>query len=434
MRAAMTGTSRISRARVGLARGITRNVFMLGLVSLLTDVSSEMLVYVVPLFLANVLAAGPAVIGIIEGVANSAAGILQFVSGRISDRAQRRQPLVAVGYSASVVGKALFLAAGSWPIVLLARLGDRLGKGLRTAPRDALIGDSTDPRYRGRAFGLHRAMDTAGAFLGVLVAVVVIGATQAGATQLDANTFNTLVLLALVPGIFAVLVVVFGVRDVQPTNQPAIASAPDRTAATSVARLARLRAQAAQLPRAFWLFVGADIVFTLGNSSDAFLALRTQTLGVAVEFILLMILAFNLANALVSWPAGALSDRFGRRAPIALAWAIYALTYAGFALADSPNWAALLWIVYGIHTGIAVAVGRALVADVAPIHLRATGYGILNAGESLALLPASVVAGLLWAVYGASAPFWFGAACALVATVLLFFVRPARAQGSSATT
>jgi MFS family permease len=416
------------RLRGGLARGITRNVFMLGLVSLLTDISSEMLVYVVPLFLANVLAAGPAVIGVIEGVAASAAGLLQLVSGRVSDRLQRRKLLVGAGYGASVVGKALFLVAGSWPIVLLARLGDRLGKGVRTAPRDALIGDSTDPRYRGRAFGFHRAMDTTGAFLGVLVAVIVIGAAQAGATRLDAATFNTLVLLALVPGILAVLVIALGVRDVRPAPGPASPpTAPTTTAAKGqLPTLARLRAQAGQLPPAFWLFVGADVVFSLGNSSDAFLALRTQQLGVAVRDILLMILAFNLANAAVSFPAGALSDRFGRRAPIGLAWLLYAVSYAGFALADSAGTAAVLWIVYGVHTGIAVAVGRALIADVTPVRLRATGYGILNAGESLALLPASVIAGLLWDAYGPSAPFWFGAACALVATVLLLFVRPTR--------
>lgn len=424
----------LAAVRGGIGRGITRNVFMLGLVSLLTDISSEMLVYVVPLFLANVLAASPAVIGVVEGVANSGAGLLQLVSGRISDRLQRRRLLVGVGYSASVVGKALFLVAGSWPVVLLARLGDRLGKGFRTAPRDALIGDSTDPRYRGRAFGFHRAMDTAGAFIGVLVAVLVIGAAQAGATRLDAATFNTLVLLAIVPGILALLVIYLGVRDVKPVASPAVAPPAARAAAAGQGQLpplARVRAQAGRLPPAFWLFVGADVVFSLGNSSDAFLALRTQQLGVAVRDILLMILAFNLANAAVSFPAGALSDRFGRRAPIALAWLLYAVSYAGFALADSAAAAALLWIVYGVHTGIAVAVGRALVADVAPVRLRATAYGILNAGEAVAILPASVIAGLLWDAYGPPAPFWFGAACAVLATVLLFFVRPPRVQAPS---
>ena len=206
--ASSTGSSTLAgRLRTGLGKGITRNVAALALVSLLTDVSSEMLVYVVPLFLVNVLAASPAIVGLIEGIAESTAGLLKLVSGSISDRIRRRKLLVGLGYSASVVGKALYLFATSWPIVLLARLGDRFGKGVRTSPRDALIADSTDERYRGRAFGFHRAMDTTGAFIGVLVAVLVVGASQAGANLLDQQTFNTLVVLALIPGVFSVAVI-----------------------------------------------------------------------------------------------------------------------------------------------------------------------------------------------------------------------------------
>ncbi len=180
----------------------------------------------------------------------------------------------------------------------------------------------------------------------------------------------------------------------------------------------------AELPTPFWIFVAANLIFALGNSSDAFLALRTQGLGVALRDLLLMIVAFNAANALIAFPVGALSDRIGRRGLIALAWIVYAVSYAGFALVSTGGWTAGLWILYGAYYGINDAVGRAYVADVAPSHLRATGYGILNFAVALAVLPASVVAGVLWDAIAPAAPFWFGAACAAAAVVCLGFVKP----------
>jgi MFS family permease len=409
--------------RATLGRGITRNVFALAVVSLLTDVSSEMLVYLVPLYLANVLAATPSIIGLIEGTAESVAGILKLVSGAVSDRLRRRRLLVALGYGSSAASKVLYLFATSWPIVFLARLGDRLGKGIRTAPRDALIADSTDEAYRGRAFGFHRAMDTLGAFVGVLAAFVIVGIGSAGAVLLDAETFHTIVLVALVPAVLAVVVIFLGVHDVQITAVPR----PDPVEAVANAgRRERLMRSIRALPSSFWLFVAANTLFSLGNSSDAFLALRTQQLGVNLRDLLLMIVAFNAANALISFPAGVLSDRLGRKLPIALAWLVYAATYAGFALAGSGALTAGLWILYGAYYGINEAVGRAFVADVAPADLRATGYGVLNAAVALAILPASIIAGVLWDAFGPPTPFWFGAACALLAVVLLSFVRTRR--------
>lgn len=378
-----------------------------------------MLVYVIPLFLANVLAASPSIIGLIEGVAESVAGVLKLVSGAISDRIGRRRMLVGLGYGSSVVSKALYLAAGSWPVVLVARLGDRLGKGIRTAPRDALITDSTEAPYRGRAFGLHRAMDTAGAFIGVLIAVVVVAASEHGATLLDENTFHTLVLLSLVPGVLALGVIFVGVRDVAGVPKESEVALPAR----AQGRWQGVRERAVELPRPFWVFVAANFVFSLGNSSDAFLSLRTQQLGVALVDLLLMIVAFNATNTLVSFPLGALSDRIGRKPLIALAWLIYGVSYLGFALVSSAGWTALLWILYGSYYGINDAVGKALVADVAPVHLRATGFGILNFGIAVAVLPASLIAGLLWDAIAPAAPFFFGAACALAALVLLALVR-----------
>jgi MFS family permease len=407
----------------GLTRGITRNVIALGIVSLLTDISSEMLVYLIPLFLANVLLASPSIIGVIEGVAESGASLLKLASGVISDRIRRRRLLVGIGYGSSVVAKALLLAATAWPIVLLARVGDRIGKGIRTSPRDALIADSTPPEARGVAFGLHRAMDTAGAVVGVAIAALVVATSQGGAGRLGADTFRLLVLVAIVPGVLAVTAIVVGVRDVPARTDISRAPRAGLVEPGSTVVPATWR----RFPSAFWLFLVASGLFALGNSSDAFLSLRSQQLGVDVRDLLLMIIGFNVANALVSWPVGSLSDRIGRRALVALAWGIYAVAYAGFASVASADSVALLWILYGTYYGVSEAVGRALVADLAPTDLRATGYGIVNAVVGLAVLPASIIAGLLWDRIAPSAPFWFGAVCAAFAVVLLIVgVRPAR--------
>ncbi len=454
--------TRATSARAALLRGITRNVVALGIVSLLTDVSSELLIYVVPLFLANVLAATPTVIGIVEGIAESVAAFVKLGSGALSDRIGRRTVLVGAGYSASVAAKALYIVATAWPMVLVARVGDRIGKGIRTAPRDALIADSTAPEARGRAFGLHRAMDTTGAVIGVAMAAVIVGATQGDANALEAETFRLLALAALIPGVLALVAIAIGVRDVprpapepvpvslpkpRPAPEPAPAvepapaasvaasvgppstpSTPQDEAGSPVGEAATSGALRRGFPTAFWVFIAASGLFTLGNSSDAFIALRSQALGVAVRDLLLIVVAFNVVDALVAWPVGALSDRIGRRRLIAIGWSLYAVTYVGLALAGSPGAVLPLWLLYGAYYGVNEAVGRALVADLARPELRATAYGILNAVTGLAILPASIIAGLLWDRVGQSAPFWFGAACALGGLGLLAFVRPGRTR------
>ncbi len=433
------------RWRRALTRGITRNVVALGLVSLFTDISSEMLVYLIPLYLANVLLAPAAIIGAIEGVAESTASILKLISGALSDRLSRRRLLVGIGYGTSLVAKALYLVAVAWPVVLIGRVGDRFGKGIRTSPRDALIADSTAPENRGVAYGLHRAMDTTGAFVGVLVAAAVIWIAEGEATRLTSDAFRILVLLALVPGLLAIVTIVVGVRDVpRPSGGPgngsghgqapaveAAAGPPGIAASTGAgptasAAAARLIgstvgsvAEWRRFPRPFWLFVGANALFTLGNSSDAFLALRSQNLGLTLLALLLSIVAFNATNAVVAWPAGALSDRIGRRVLIGTAWLVYAVCYAGFAVVTEATWVVPLWIAYGTYYALSEGVGKALVADLAPRDLRATAFGILNATQGLMILPASVIAGLLWSLIAPPAPFWFGAGCAAFATVLL---------------
>ena len=429
---ASTGGPRWRRA---LTRGITRNVVALGLVSLFTDISSEMLVYLIPLYLANVLLAPAAIIGGIEGVAESTASILKLISGALSDRMSRRRLLVGIGYGTSVVAKALYLGATVWPVVLVGRVGDRLGKGIRTSPRDALIADSTAPENRGVAYGLHRAMDTTGAFAGVLVAAAVIWITEGDATRLTADTFRILVLLALIPGVLAIATIVVGVRDVpRPAKDPGAAKDSGAGQAAGPATLVQAGvvrrtigtvSDWRRLPRPFWLFMLANALFTLGNSSDAFLALRSQNLGLTLLALLLTIVAFNATNAIVAWPAGALSDRIGRRGLIAFAWLVYAICYAGFALATGAVWVVPLWIAYGTYYALSEGVGKALVADFAPKDLRATAFGILNATQGLMILPASVIAGLLWSLIAPPAAFWFGSACAGAAVILLLAtVRP----------
>jgi MFS family permease len=416
------------RWRRALTRGVTRNVVALGLVSLFTDISSEMLVYVIPLFLANVLLAPAAVIGLIEGVAESTASILKLISGALSDRLGQRRFLVGLGYGTSVVAKTFYLFATIWPVVLLGRVGDRLGKGIRTSPRDALIADSTAPENRGVAFGFHRAMDTTGAFAGVLVAAAVIWAMEGDATRLTGDAFRALVLLALVPGLLAVATIVIGVRDVRRDGRPAApATASTPVPSVVLRRTVGTASDWRRFPAPFWLFILANALFTLGNSSDAFIALRSQNLGLTLLALLLTIVAFNATNAIVAWPAGALSDRIGRRGLIAAAWLIYAACYAGFAIATSAAWVLPLWVAYGTYYALSEGVGKAFVADLAPSDLRATGFGIFNAVQGAMILPASVIAGVLWSLIAPPAPFWFGAACSASAVVLLLAaVRPGR--------
>ena len=390
--------------------------------SLFTDISSEMLVYLIPLYLANVLLAPAAIIGGIEGVAESTASILKLISGALSDRMSRRRLLVGIGYGTSVVAKALYLAATVWPVVLVGRVGDRLGKGIRTSPRDALIADSTAPENRGVAYGLHRAMDTSGAFAGVLVAAAVIWITEGDATRLTADAFRILVLLALIPGVLAIATIVVGVRDVPRAAKDPVAAGSGSAAPARIGIVRRTIGPVAdwhRLPRPFWLFMLANALFTLGNSSDAFLALRSQNLGLTLLALLLTIVAFNATNAIVAWPAGALSDRIGRRGLIAFAWLVYAVCYAGFALATDAIWVVPLWIAYGTYYALSEGVGKALVADFAPKDLRATAFGILNATQGFMILPASVIAGLLWSLIAPPAAFWFGSACAGAAVILL---------------
>ncbi len=390
-----------------------RNVWAVTLTSFLTDISSEMIVYLLPLFLANVLGVRTSVIGLIEGVAETTSSLLKLFSGFWSDRLGRRKPLTVAGYSLSAASKPFLLLVQGWPGVLAVRFFDRAGKGIRTSPRDALIADSVPAERRGAAFGLHRAGDTFGAFIGVGLALVIVLATQSSAVDLTRETFNLVVLISLIPAVLGVIVLALLARE---TRRP-----PDPHAGPP-----KLAWKA--LPPPFRRFVIVLVVFTLGNSTDAFLILRAQSLGVSVTATLVMVMTFNLIYTLVSGPAGALSDRIGRKRLLVVGWAVYALVYLGFALADAGWQAWVLYGFYGLFYALTEGAAKAYVADLTPPAQRGTAYGVMNAAIGLTALPASLIAGILWqgvggwTGFGPSAPFLFGALMAGVAGVGLWRV------------
>jgi len=396
--------------------GLSRNVFVMGLVSFLTDISSEMTLTLLPLFLANVLGVKTTLIGVVEGVSESTASGLKVVSGRLSDRLRRRKRLAVLGYGISAVAKPFLYLADAWGAVLAIRFSDRVGKGVRTAPRDALVADSSQARSLGRSFGFHRAMDSAGAVVGLAAAALIVFILQRSELDLTRHTYQVLVLVAAVPAFAAVVLLMRFVREV----------APQRPAPKPVAMATARESDPSGtfLDRQFLLFVGVMVLFTLGNSSDAFLVLRAQNLGFSVLEVLLLLVVFNVVYAGVSVPAGALSDRLGRKRVIVGGWTAYALIYLGFALAGQTWQVWALFALYGVYYGAAEGVARAFVADRVASAQRGTAYGIYHGAVGLSVLPASIIAGVLWQTVDPAAPFVFGAALAGVAAVgLLALVR-----------
>jgi len=389
--------------------GLPRNVWVVTVTSFLTDISSEMIINLVPLFLLNVLGVRTALIGVIEGTAETTASLLKLFSGWFSDKLGTRKWLAVLGYGMSTIAKPFLYFAGSWGNVLGVRFADRVGKGVRTSPRDALIADSVDETRRGIAFGLHRAGDTAGAMIGIGIALAVLLAAQQNTELLTRHTFQIVVLASMIPAVLAVIVLAVGARETRIPSEKR--TPPSLSLAGFDSRFRR------------FLFI--IILFTLGNSSDAFLILRAQNAGLTVAGVLGMLITFNFVYAVVASPAGALSDRFGRRRFLAVGWLVYALVYAGFAAATKGwhTWA--LMGVYGLYYGLTHGTAKAYVADLVPADRRGTAYGVYNAAVGIMAFPASLIAGLLWQGagrwpgLGPSAPFIFGGALALVATALL---------------
>jgi len=413
----MTESEATISQKTGL-RTLPRNVWAASLTSFFMDVSSEMVLNILPLFLSNVLGVKTNIIGLIEGIAEATASLLKVFSGWLSDKLRARKWLAVAGYGLSTLAKPFFYFANSWGMVAGVRWADRVGKGVRTAPRDALVADSIDDHHRGLAFGFHRAADTGGALLGLLIALLVVWLTQSFSQELGRGTFQTIVLISLIPAVLAVLALAIGAQDVAVKGKR---QAP--------------RITFKGLGKPFLVFMIIVGTFDLGNSSDAFLVLRAQERGLNVMGVLGMLATFNLVYTLVSTPAGSLSDRVGRRRIIVGGWLVYALIYLGFALAGTGWHVWVLYALYGVYYGLAYGTTKAMVADIVAPELWGTAYGTYNAVLGILDFPASLIAGLLWdgigtwRGFGPSAPFFFGGALALIAAVAIGLWKPKPAGG-----
>lgn len=379
---------------------------MLGVVSFFTDFSSEMIYPLLPVFLSQVLGAGAMTLGVIEGVAETTAALFKMFSGARTDRVQRRKPLVIAGYGIASFARPLIGIASSWTMVLGFRFLDRIGKGIRSSPRDALIADVTASGERGAAYGFHRSMDHAGAVVGPLVAGTLL---SLGAMQLRSIFF-----LAAIPGLIALLVLLIGVRE--PASHEAH------------------RGDREFHPLRAWRCLGKDfrflhialLVFTLGNSTDAFLLMRLSKAGIPAGQIAVLWSIHHVVKMVANYYGGRSSDHFGTKTMILTGWIFYAAIYACFALVESPTLLILVFIAYGIYFGLVEPAERSLVADFAPSTLRGTAFGFYHLTVGLGALPASILFGFIWQTFSASAAFIVGAALALVAAVLLTFVRHER--------
>ena len=374
------------------------NIILLGFTSLLTDISSEMVYPILPIYLVNVLGASPAILGLIEGIAESLASLLKVFSGYFSDKIRTRKPFAILGYASSTLGKFFLYISTSWGFVLVGRIIDRTGKGIRTAPRDALIADSADQKRKGAAFGLHRTMDTLGAIIGVILAYLII-------TRYQGN-FKNIFLFSLIPAVFGVMVLFF-VREKKITSQP-----PQE----------KLEFKWGKLDKRLKLCLIFTFIFTLGNSSNQFLLLRAKNLGDPIPTIILLYLFYNITYSLVAYPAAHISDKIGRKTLLVLGYLFYGLVYLGFAFTHSASSMWFLFGLYGLYIGFTEGVEKALVADIAPSNLRATAIGLHATLVGIGLLPASLFAGLLWKYLGASAPFYFGGFMGILASIGFWFV------------
>ncbi|OGL46984.1 MAG: MFS transporter [Candidatus Schekmanbacteria bacterium RBG_16_38_10] len=380
--------------------GLPANILALGAVSFFTDVSSEMIYPILPLFLTVTLGAGPAAIGIIEGIAESTASLLKFFSGYFSDRIRKRRPIILSGYSISTLARPLIALAGAWWQVLVIRFSDRVGKGIRSSPRDALIADSVDAANYGKAYGFHRSMDHAGAVAGPILATLILAFVT--------SDYRSLFLLAAIPGILSLLVILFFVKETRIDRKT-----PSQSLTFSLKNF----------DSGFKMLLASVIVFTLGNSSDAFLLLRAKEAGVPAHLIPAIWAVLHIVKTLSSTPGGVISDRVGRKRIIIIGWLVYGLVYLGFAYASSHLHIWILFIIYGIYFGMTEGVEKAFVADLVPQHLRGTAFGLYNFAIGISALPASLLFGVIWQKAGMEYAFITGAGIAIVASVMLLGVK-----------
>ncbi|MEF9839698.1 MAG: MFS transporter [Lachnospiraceae bacterium] len=373
------------------------NIVILGFVSFFTDIGTEMVYQILPLYLTSVLGASPAIIGVIEGIAESLASILKLFSGMIADKYDHKKQLAFLGYFASFFNKAIILLSTTWGGVLLARIVDRFGKGIRTAPRDALVAESAQEGGLGKAYGLHKAFDMFGSAVGILLAYILM-------ISCGANGFRTIFVVSMIPAMIGPMCVLF-VKN-KKKNKIAV----------------KLNFRWSALDLRLKLFLIIIFMFTLGNSSNAFILLRASHVGFSSTEAILLYFVFNFVASLLSYPVGKLSDKIGRKYTLSLGYLLYGLVYLGLGLWNSKNAFWGLFAVYGIYTALTVGGERALIADLAPSHLKSSALGLHSAIVGVGLLPASLIAGILWDTVGQAAPFVLGGCLAVAASVAVFVV------------
>jgi MFS family permease len=379
------------------------NVFFLGLVSFFTDLSTEMVYPLIPLYLIAAFGATPALVGTVEGIAESLAGLLKVYSGYIADKFQRKKALAFGGYAAGLLYKIVLLFTGSWAGVLFARVVDRFGKGIRTAPRDVLVSESADKAALGKAYGLHKALDMAGAALGILATWFLLRG--------GVGNYKNMFLISIIPAALGLCMFLF-VREKKAERRQV--SRP------------RFWRSLKGLDGRLRLYLLVVLLFTLGNSSNAFLLLKAKSLGFDDVSAVLLYFAYHLTAAVLSLPLGKLSDKAGRKALLVAGYLVFSLVYFGFALAWNRLFLTGMFVLYGVYTAMIAGVERAFVAELAPPELKGTMLGLQSTVAGIALLPASVITGLLWTAYGPVTPFLFGAALSLAAAVILLIFMPRR--------
>lgn len=383
--------------KLPIRQNIHRNVWILGFVSLFTDTASKLIQSLLPLFLVSVLGVNLVTVGTIEGIAESTASILKVFSGALSDYWGKRKELAIAGYGLSALVIPIFALANSPIWVLIGRFSDRLGKGIRVAPRNALVADATPAEQRGAAYGLRQSLDTIGAAAGPLIAVVLM--------SLSGQNFRLVFWLATIPGIIAVTLLVWGIQEESHSQK-----SPQNPLQWKVLK---------KLDRGYWILLAVTLIFNLGNSSDAFLLLRSQQVGIDNTFIPLSFMVMNFTYGLSAYPAGIISDRLGRFGLIIAGFLLYALVYLGFALAQTPWHIWSLFTFYGLYQGMSKGVLLAAIGDRVPRELRGTAFGAIALTTGIILFPANLLAGLLWENISYQAPFLFGSILAVMATVLL---------------
>ena len=376
------------------------NVILLGLVSLFTDISTEMIYPILPLYLSAVMGAGPAIIGIIEGIAESLASIIKLFSGIIADKYGNKKRLAFVGYASSLLNKLIILFSVTWTGVLIARIVDRFGKGIRTAPRDAMVAESAGKNSLGKAFGLHKGLDLLGTAIGIIMAWLIL----AGFIRSGEDKYKTIFIISMVPALFGLLVLLMVHDKKQETGK--------KTLAFNWKSLnIRLK-----------LFLIFIFVFTLGNSSNAFIILRAVNSGFSPTNAVLLYFIYNMTGSLLSYPAGLLSDRFGRKNLLCTGYILYGIVYLGIALLSNSIAFIALFVIYGFYTALTAGVERALIVDIVPAEHKAGALGLHTAIVGIGLLPASIIAGFLWKWLGPSAPFLFGGILAFITGAAVFVI------------